>query len=63
MLAKKGDASGALDMLQQARVIIARLKEQSPDNDQLSNDLAEFDAEIAKLKQASASELEAAQPQ
>ena len=61
VLAKQGDTSRALDLLQQARVIIARLKEQSPD-DQLSNDLAEFDAEIAKLKQASASEPEAAQP-
>ena len=62
VLAEQGDASRALDLLQQARVIIARLVEQSPDNEQLSNDLAVFDANIAKLEQASAPGLEAAQP-
>ena len=50
-------------MLRQARVIIARLAEQSPNNDQLSKDLAVFDANIAKLEEASAPGLEAAQPE
>ena len=56
MLAQQGDASRALDLLQQGRVIIARLVEQSPGNHQLSNDLAMFDDNIAKLKQANISE-------
>ena len=51
MLAEQRDTSRALDLLQQARVIIARLVEQSPDNDQLSKDLAMFDDNIAKLEQ------------
>jgi hypothetical protein len=42
-------------LLQQGRVIIARLVEQSPGNHQLSNDLAMFDENIAKLKQANIS--------
>ena len=61
VLAELGDASRALDLLQQARVTIARLVEQSPDNDQLSKDLTAFDDNIAKLEQASAPGLEAAQ--
>jgi tetratricopeptide (TPR) repeat protein len=62
VLAEQGDASRALDLLQQGRVIIARLKEQSPDNNQLSKDLAEFDADIAKLKQANISETVSVKP-
>ena len=52
VLAQQGDTSRALDLLQQARVIIARLVEQSPGNHQLSEDLAMFDDNIAKLEQA-----------
>ena len=54
VLAEQGDTSRALDLLQQARVIIARLVEQSPANHQLSEDLAMFDDNIAKLEQANA---------
>ena len=60
---QQGDASRALDLLQQARVIIARLVEQSPGNHQLSKDLAMFDDNIAKLEQISATGAEAAQPE
>ena len=63
MLAEQGDTSRALDLLQQARVIIVRLVQRSPDNSQLSKDLAVFDGNIAKLKQASTLRPEAAQPQ
>ena len=59
---KQGDASRALDMLQQGRVIIARLAEQSPDNSQLSKDLAVFDDNIAKLKRGSISETGSVKP-
>ena len=62
MLAEQGDRSRALDLLQQARVIIARLVQQSPDNSRLSKDLAVFDDNIARLKQASTLKLEAEQP-
>ena len=62
MLAEQGDTSRALDLLQQARVIIAKLAQQSPDNSQLSKDLAVFDDNIARLKQASTHGLEAEQP-
>ena len=34
-----------------------RLTEQSPDNARLSNDLAQFDAAIARLEEASASDM------
>ena len=54
VLAQQGDRSRALGLLQQARVIIARLLEQSPDNHQLSEDLAMFVDNIAKLEQAKA---------
>jgi hypothetical protein len=54
VLAEQGDTSRALDLLQQARVIIARLVEQSPANDQLSKDLAMLEDNIEKLKQANA---------
>lgn len=65
VLAEQGDTSRALDLLQQARVIIARLVEQSPANHQLSEDLAMFDDNIAKLEQANApgSGADAAQPE
>ena len=62
VLAKQGDASQALDMLQQGRAIIARLAEQSPANPQLSKDLAVFDDSIAKLKQAGISEAGSTRP-
>ena len=55
--------TGALVEYRQARNIIARLKGQSPDNAQLPKDLAEFDAEIAKLEEADATEPGTAQPE
>ncbi len=55
--------AAALDEFQEGRVIIARLKEQSPDNATLPNDLAWFDAEIARLEQADALEPGTAQPE
>ena len=62
MLAEQGDTSRALDLFQRARGIIAGLVQQSPDNSQLSKDLAVFDDNIARLKQASTLGLEAEQP-
>ena len=56
MLAKQGDAPRALDVFRQGRAIIAGLVKQSPDNGQLSKDLAAFDDSIAKLEQASVPE-------
>jgi hypothetical protein len=53
VLAKQGDAPRALDVFRQGRSIIAGLAKQSPDNGQLSKDLAAFDGGIAKLEQAS----------
>jgi hypothetical protein len=50
-------------LLKQDRLIIARLLEQSPNDDQLSKDIAVFDANIAKLEQISAPGAEAAQPE
>jgi tetratricopeptide (TPR) repeat protein len=62
VLAEQGEAAPALDEFRAGRTIIARLREQSPDNATLPKDLAWFAAEIAKLEQPSAPELEAAQP-
>ena len=56
VLAKQGDAPHALDMFRHGRAIIAGLAKQSPDNGQLSKDLAAFDGSIAKLEQASVPE-------
>ena len=56
MLTKQSDAPRALDMFRQGRAIIAELAKQSPNNGQLSKDLATFDDSIAKLEQASALE-------
>ncbi len=50
VLGKQGKAQEALDALNAGRAIVARLKEQFPDNASLAQDLAWFDAEIAKLK-------------
>ena len=47
----------ALDKYWQGRAIIKRLVTQSPDNGQLSKDLAAFDDSIAKLEQASVPEI------
>jgi flagellin-specific chaperone FliS len=62
VLAEQGDASHALESLQQARGIIVKLMEQSPGDHQLSNDLVMLDNNIAKLEQISAAWAEAAQP-
>ena len=43
---KQSDAPRALDVFRQGRAIIAQLAKQSPDNGQLSKDLAAFDDEI-----------------
>ena len=63
VLARQGEALDALDALRQGRAIIARLKEQSPDDATLPNDLAYFDGEIARLEEASASEMGSVQDQ
>jgi hypothetical protein len=62
-MAEQGDASHALELLQQARGIIAKLMEQSPGEHQLSNDLVMFDNNIAKLEQIRAARAEATQPE
>jgi hypothetical protein len=51
MALAKQDNGRALDELRKGRSILARLKERSPDDATLANDLAWFDAEIAKLEQ------------
>ena len=57
VLAKQGDASGALGKLKQGLAIISQLVKQSPENGQLlSKDLAAFDQSIATLEQASVPE-------
>ena len=53
-LAQQGETAQALSEYRQARDVIARLKEESPDNATLPNDLAWYEAEIAKLEQADA---------
>ena len=57
VLAQQGKATQAVHALNEGRAIIVRLVGQSPDNAQLPKDLAAFDAEIAKLEEASASEI------
>src|SRR5581483_4192713 len=49
VLGKQGKTEEALAALNAGREIIARLKERFPDNASLAQDLAWFDAEIAKL--------------
>ncbi len=63
MFARQGEALDALDALREGRAIIARLKEQSPDDATLPIDLAFFDGEIARLEEADAPELGTAQPE
>ena len=62
MLAEQNEAAQALAEFAEGRNIIARLKEQSPDNTSLAGDLAWFDAQIAKLQPANG-EQEGAQPE
>ena len=49
VLAQQGKTAEALDAFAKGREIIARLKEQAPESTSLADDLAWFDAEIAKL--------------
>jgi hypothetical protein len=63
VLSGQGEETLALSKFRQGRLIIARLKEHSPDSATLAKDLARFDAEIAKLAQASVVEPKAVQPQ
>lgn len=51
LLARQGETTKALGALHEGRGIVARLKQLSPDNAQLSSDIAEFDTGIAKLEQ------------
>jgi hypothetical protein len=62
VLAEQGDALHALELLQQARGIIAKLAEQSPGDHQMSNELVMIDNNIGNLEQISA-RAEAAQPE
>ncbi len=50
VLAQQGKASEALQEFIEGREIIARLKEQFPESTSYGEDLAWFDAEIAKLE-------------
>jgi tetratricopeptide (TPR) repeat protein len=50
VLAKQGETAEARDAFVKEREIIARLKEQFPESTSLADDLAWFDAEIAKLE-------------
>ena len=54
VLAEQGDTSRALEEYWQARDVIASLLQRSPDNADLSDDLAEYSAEIANIEQANA---------
>jgi hypothetical protein len=63
VLVQLGEAKPALEQFQLARAIIARLKEQSPDDATLPNDLAELDGEIKKLDETDVPELGGVQPQ
>ncbi len=61
VLAEQGQTQGALDALQKGRAIFARLKEGSPEDEQLGTVLAEFDAKIETLKNGAATAPDAAQ--
>ena len=58
VLAEQGDTSHALAEYRQGRDVIASLLQRSPDNADLSNDLAEYNSEIANIEQANAASTE-----
>jgi hypothetical protein len=62
-LAQPNEGARAFYEYRRAREIVSRLKEQSPDDATLSNDIARLDAELAKLELASAAQPVAADPE
>jgi hypothetical protein len=62
VLAEQGEMLKALDEYRKARDTIAGLKEKLPDKATLAEDLARYDAQIAKLEQANAAEPGMSQP-